>query len=56
MTSAQRQLLETLTGHLSLLKANQPRKASSATAKACKQYIKAKLRETGSSLTPRKAA
>lgn len=54
MTSAQRQLLETLSGHLSLLKSKQPRKASSATAKACKQYIKAQLREAN--VSPRRAA
>lgn len=46
MTFAQRQLLETLAGHLSLLKTNKPAKANSKTARACKQYVKSMLRET----------
>lgn len=44
MTLAQKQLLETLTGHLALLQATHPRKAASRTAKRARQYVQAKLR------------
>ena len=44
MTTAQRLLLETLTGHFALLQSTHPRKANSATAKRARKYVQMKLR------------
>ena len=44
MTTAQRLLLETLTGHFQLLQSTYPRKANSATAKRARKFVQAKLR------------
>ena len=52
MTDGRRLLLETLTGHLELLKANYPRKAASATAKKAQRYLAQSLRIS----VPRKRA
>ncbi|MBC8106065.1 MAG: hypothetical protein H7Z14_05710 [Anaerolineae bacterium] len=48
MTTAQRMLLETLSGHFALLQSTYPRKANSATAKRARRYVQAKLRSTQS--------
>ena len=52
MTDGRRLLLETLTGHLELLKANYPRKAATATAKKAQRYLAQSLRIS----SPRKRA
>ncbi|CAN5566835.1 hypothetical protein BH09PLA1_BH09PLA1_34040 [soil metagenome] len=44
MTTAQRMLLETLSGHFQLLQSTHPRKANSATAKRARRYVQLKLR------------
>lgn len=44
MTTAQRMLLETLSGHIALLQSTYPRKANSATAKRARKFVQAKLR------------
>jgi hypothetical protein len=46
MTTAQRMLLETLSGHMALLQTTHPRKANSATAKRARKYVQMKLRST----------
>jgi hypothetical protein len=55
MTTAQRMLLETLSGHIALLQATHPRKANSATAKRARLYVQSKLRTAGQA-RPRLAA
>ena len=52
MTDGRRLLLETLTGHLELLKEAYPRKAATATAKKTQRYVAQSLRIA----TPRKRA
>ena len=54
MTDGRRMLLETLSGHLALLKAAHPRKAASATAKKAQRAVTLCLR--AESHTPRKRA
>ena len=44
MTDGRRMLLESLTGHLELLKANYPQKAATATAKKAQRYLLQSLR------------
>lgn len=44
MTDGRRMLLETLAGHLELLKANHPRKARTATARRAQRYVAKSLR------------
>lgn len=46
LSDGRRMLLETLAGHLALLKHTFPRKASSATAKRAQEYVVKSLRET----------
>ena len=53
MTDGRRMLLESLSGHLALLKAAHPRKAATNTAKRAQRAIALSLRETQ---TPRKRA
>jgi hypothetical protein len=54
MTTAQRLLLETLSGHFALLQANCPQKANTPTAKRAKRFVEMRLREVKS--RPRLAA
>jgi hypothetical protein len=54
MTDGRRMLLETLSGHLALLKAAHPRKAASATAKKAQRAVTLCLR--AESQQPRKRA
>ena len=44
MSDGRRMLLETLAGHLELLKASHPRKAATPTAKRTQRYILKSLR------------
>ena len=46
MTDGRRMLLESLTGHLELLRAAYPRKAATATAKKAQRYLAQSLRCT----------
>ena len=45
MSDGRRMLLETLAGHLALLKTAHPRKANTATAKKAQRYVTRTLRE-----------
>jgi hypothetical protein len=49
MTDGRRLLLETLAGHFSLLKAANPKKANSVTAKRAQRYVSKTLRECSGS-------
>ncbi len=44
MTDSRRLLLETLAGHLELLKSSHPRKAATATARRAQRYVAQSLR------------
>jgi hypothetical protein len=44
LTDERRMLLETLAGHLELLKSSHPRKAASSTAKKVQRYVAQSLR------------
>jgi hypothetical protein len=44
LTDERRMLLETLAGHLELLKTNHPRKAASNTARKVQRYVAQSLR------------
>ena len=44
MSDGRRMLLETLSGHLELLKSNHPRKAASATARRAQRFVAQSLR------------
>jgi hypothetical protein len=48
MSDGRRMLLETLSGHLALLKTAHPRKAATATAQRAQRYVQKSLRETSS--------
>lgn len=45
MTAARHRLLETLSGHLSLLNKAYPRKAASPVARKARRYVRSLLRE-----------
>ena len=51
LSDGRRMLLETLAGHIELLKASHPRKAATATCRKVQRYISQSLRPT-----PRKRA
>jgi len=53
LTDSRRQLLETLAGHLELLKSSHPTKAASVTAKRAHRYVAQTLRDN---TMPRKRA
>ena len=44
LTDGRRMLLETLAGHLELLKSNHPRKAASSTARQVQRFVAQSLR------------
>jgi hypothetical protein len=44
LTDGRRMLLETLAGHLELLKSNHPRKAASSTARQVQRFVTQSLR------------
>jgi hypothetical protein len=44
LTNGRRMLLETLAGHLELLKSNHPAKAASSTARKAQRYVTQSLR------------
>jgi hypothetical protein len=46
MTDSRRQLLESLAGHLELLKSSHPQKAATATARRAQRYVMQSLRHT----------
>jgi len=46
MTESRRQLLESLAGHLELLKSTHPQKAATQTARRAQRYITQSLRHT----------
>jgi hypothetical protein len=46
MTDSRRQLLESLAGHLELLKHSHPQKARSETARRAQRYVMQSLRHT----------